>query len=116
MGETKFGLALRLIMETKNLKQQHLSDMTGIPRSRISEYVTGRREPSFENFIKIIEAVRGVDSPDPYGLIVSIALAATYKFPVVADWLAPHLNDLSSLDEPGQKAVIAAIQAFKKND
>jgi predicted XRE-type DNA-binding protein len=42
----EFGLRLRQLLYHKNISQSQLSDMTGIPNSRISEYINGIHTPS----------------------------------------------------------------------
>ena len=42
----EFGLRLRQMLYHKNISQSQLSDMTGIPNSRISEYINGIHTPS----------------------------------------------------------------------
>lgn len=53
----EFGYRLYNIMRYKHIGQETLSEMTRIPQARLSEYITGRREPGFYNLDKIVRAV-----------------------------------------------------------
>lgn len=60
---------LRLAREESGLTQSALAQLSGIPQSVISEYETGRREPSFGAVDRLISAA-GLDlevSPRPSG-------------------------------------------------
>lgn len=45
--KTEFGYRLRKIMTRKHVTQEELSKRTGIPRTMLSSYITGRNIPSF---------------------------------------------------------------------
>lgn len=53
----EFKLRLYKIMTRKHITQEELSERTGIPQSAISNYITGRRSPSFYNLDKIAKAL-----------------------------------------------------------
>lgn len=48
-----YAKQLKLLMSQKEITQQQLSDLTGIGKSSISQYVSGRNEPSKVNREKI---------------------------------------------------------------
>lgn len=54
---SEFGYRLNNIMRFKNITQEMLSDFTGIPQARLSEYITGKRAPGFYNVDKIARAL-----------------------------------------------------------
>lgn len=54
---SEFGYRLTNIMHYKNIKQEELQAMTGIPQARLSEYITGKRVPGFYNVDKIARAL-----------------------------------------------------------
>lgn len=53
----EFGWRLYNIMRIKGITQADLADMTGIPQSRISNYVNGRTSPGFYNVDKMAKAL-----------------------------------------------------------
>lgn len=53
----EFSRRMSRVMLYKGITQQILSDRTGIPQSRISDYMTGKRSPSFYNVDKIAKAL-----------------------------------------------------------
>ena len=52
-----FGENLQEILTEKKIKQRQLSDLTKIPSSTISDYITGKRMPSAEAIVKIVYAI-----------------------------------------------------------
>lgn len=52
-----FSQELKLMMEHKEITQKQLSDLTGLAKSSISQYVSGKNEPSIENKKKLIEVL-----------------------------------------------------------
>ena len=52
-----FGIRLNRIMNHKGVTQTELSRVTGIPQSQLSRYITGRNSPTFNNVIKIVNAL-----------------------------------------------------------
>jgi len=60
-----FAESLKQEMARLKLKQRDLADATGIPRGRISEYVTGRRKPSHDNLNKIRAAINKIRKNKP---------------------------------------------------
>lgn len=52
-----FGENLQDILIEKKIKQRELSDMTGIPASTLSAYITGRSMPSAAAIVKISYAI-----------------------------------------------------------
>lgn len=53
----EFGIRLYRIMCDKGVTQPELSDMTGITQSNISNYINGRKTPSFYTVDKIARAL-----------------------------------------------------------
>lgn len=53
----EFSRRISRIMLYKGITQKTLSERTGIPQSRISDYITGKRSPSFYNVDKIAKAL-----------------------------------------------------------
>lgn len=53
----EFGMRLRRLMMLRNITQEELSELTGIQRPAISNYMTGRTSPSFYNADKIVKAL-----------------------------------------------------------
>ena len=53
----EFGMRLRRLMMLRNITQEELSELTGIQRPAISNYMTGRTSPSFYNADKIAKAL-----------------------------------------------------------
>lgn len=53
----EFGYRLYNIMRFKNITQEELQAMTGIPQARLSEYIAGKRAPGFYNVDKIARAL-----------------------------------------------------------
>lgn len=67
----KFGNMLKYYRKKHGLSQEALSEKIGIPRSTLSNYEQGRREPDFEteehiaDFFNIdINTLRGITVPD----------------------------------------------------
>ncbi|MCM1370755.1 MAG: helix-turn-helix domain-containing protein [Clostridium sp.] len=50
------GKILKTMRKLKGMTQTNLSNMTGIPQNTISQYETGRIEPTFEIITKISNA------------------------------------------------------------
>lgn len=53
----EFGIRLCRVMYMKGITQSELSEMTGITQSNISNYITGRKTPSFYTVDKIARAL-----------------------------------------------------------
>lgn len=53
----EFGRRLRRVMERKCVRQEELSEITGIPQSHISMYVNGRVMPTYPKVYKIARAL-----------------------------------------------------------
>lgn len=53
----EFGIRMRKIMLHKGITQDDLSDMTGIQRTQLSNYITGRNSPSFYKVSKLAKAL-----------------------------------------------------------
>lgn len=53
----EFGIRLYRLMYDKGVTQSELSEMTGITQSNISNYITGRKTPSFYTVDKIARAL-----------------------------------------------------------
>ena len=53
----EFGIRLYRLMYNKGVTQPELSEMTGITQSNISNYITGRKTPSFYTVDKIARAL-----------------------------------------------------------
>lgn len=54
---TEFGLRLYKLMYCKGLTQEDLSELTGIQRTQLSNYITGKTTPSFYIVDKIAKAL-----------------------------------------------------------
>ena len=50
------GEVLKAMRKTKNFKQSDISEMTNIPQNTISQYETGKIQPTFEIIEKIANA------------------------------------------------------------
>jgi DNA-binding Xre family transcriptional regulator len=53
----EFGIRLNKILIRKNITQIELSEMTGINRSILNGYITGKHSPSFYNVDRIAKAL-----------------------------------------------------------
>ena len=53
----EFGIRLYRLMYNKGVTQPELSEMTGITQSNISNYINGRKTPSFYTVDKIARAL-----------------------------------------------------------
>ena len=53
----EFSIRLQKLLYRSGLTQMDLSDMTGISQATISNYMTGKRSPSFYNLDKIAKAL-----------------------------------------------------------
>lgn len=54
----EFGIRLRSIMRRKGYTQQLLAKETGLSQKQVSEYMTGKRTPSFYAVDRIAKALR----------------------------------------------------------
>lgn len=52
-----FSKKLKTILELKKIKPSELSKMTGIPKSGISQYLSGKIVPKYQNLDKIAKAL-----------------------------------------------------------
>lgn len=50
-----FGRRLREVRKSKKLTQQQIADEIGVNRGSYSNWEKGKREPSFENLIKLAD-------------------------------------------------------------
>lgn len=69
------GKILKYMRNKSNLKQSELSKLTNIPQNTISQYETGRIQPTFEIIEKIsnncgycVEFVNGKDKIDSHSI------------------------------------------------
>ena len=53
----EFGIRLRKLMFQRGMTQNDLSELTGIVRTTISDYITGKHSPSFYAVDKIAKAL-----------------------------------------------------------
>lgn len=53
----EFGIRLDKMLRRKNITQIELSEMTGINRSILNGYITGKHSPSFYNVDRIAKAL-----------------------------------------------------------
>lgn len=66
-----FSVKLKTAMDEKQINQSDLSTLTGMSKASISQYLSGKNEPSKKNIAKIAEALKvteawlmGVDDED----------------------------------------------------
>ena len=52
-----FGRNLKSLLNDSCMCQRELSDMTGIPESTISRYISGDLMPSLKNIVRIMQAL-----------------------------------------------------------
>ena len=52
-----FSEILRNVRETRKLSQSELAERTGLQPSAISHFETGKRAPSFENLVRLANAL-----------------------------------------------------------
>ena len=52
-----FSKKLKRVLEIKKIKPIELSKMTGIPKSGISQYLSGKIVPKYQNIDKIAKAL-----------------------------------------------------------
>jgi len=102
-------------MKTLGMKQKQLSELTGIPRSRISEYATGRREPSLENYTKIQKVLNSASTDE-----VSAPESLTQQYFVAAvNFLMGKYslteNKLSKMTKLPRKEILAARSVTPEN-
>ncbi|EMG32518.1 helix-turn-helix domain-containing protein [Streptococcus oralis] len=50
-----FGKRLREVRKSKKLTQQQIADEIGVNRGSYSNWEKGKREPSFENLVKLAD-------------------------------------------------------------
>ena len=55
--EMSFATNLKKAMEERNMSQAELSALTGIGKSSISQYLSGKNEPNEKRTEKIAEAI-----------------------------------------------------------
>ena len=115
-----FGDLLKAILKENGIKQFQLAELTGLPRSRISEYVTGRRKPSFESFAKILYVLDLKLEPgllkfmrDELGFIEPGKEYFDEPDDSIPAWLETLMPDLKVLDSDGQTAIKAMVEALK---
>lgn len=53
----EFGYRLKRVLTRKNIRQSDLAKMTGLRQSQISDYVSGKRSPSFYIVDRIAKAI-----------------------------------------------------------
>ena len=53
----EFGIRLSRLMRRKGIMQSELSELTGITQASISQYINGRKSPSFYTVDKIARAL-----------------------------------------------------------
>ena len=113
-----FVASLADVMKKKNLKQYQVAEMAGIPRGRMSEYISGKRYPSYATIEKITYAVGENISPmfnapelpnnKTYQRLLSESVDA-YTPPSWLDDLTPRIN---RLDKETQNLLKATIEGF----
>ena len=81
--EAKFPERLKLALEDKQLRQADLAKRTGIDRSMISSYLSGRYKPSSDNIHKIAVA-----------LDISEGWLLGYDVPWEAQWIPAWNKDM----------------------
>ena len=55
MAQSEFPSIVKELRKKRNLSQKNVEFLTGIDRTTISAYETGKREPSIENLIKLAD-------------------------------------------------------------
>ncbi len=136
------GERIKAVLKEKKLRQIHLSDGTGIPKSTLSEIITGKKKTSFENMQLISEfldidlhwLVKGnayKEHPGYSGQVAEIAGKDQYnqlkpKGSDVASNVLPRkfqlkyipeiLEILSTLNEEERHFVLEMVERLKKKD
>ena len=54
---TEFNNRIKVILTQKRMRQRTLSRITGINESTISDYTTGKRQPTLENLVMLCRAL-----------------------------------------------------------
>lgn len=57
-----FGSRLRQELEERGLKNSHFAELTGISYDLMNCYLCGRRYPGYQNLLRMIEYLPGVDA------------------------------------------------------
>ena len=52
---TIFSERIKRLRKNKGLKQQELAEILGIKRNTYSDWENGKREPSYENLVKLAD-------------------------------------------------------------
>ena len=81
-----FARRLREVREQRGLSQSDVAERTGLLQAAVSHFETGRRTPSLENLIRLVDALNvsadvllgrsGVDSAQPRGPVAEKLLKA----------------------------------------
>lgn len=50
-----FGDNIKRLRKNKGLKQQEIAELLGVKRNTYSDWENGKREPSFENLVKLAD-------------------------------------------------------------
>jgi len=69
--KTPIGSALRLLRESKGMRQKELADRAGIMKGMASSYETGRQYPSLETLVRILNTLE-VDFADLQGALDAV--------------------------------------------
>lgn len=87
-----FGTRLKNALKRKNMSQSKLSEISGINTSTISEYISGKYEPSrtriaeFANILNVNEVwLMGYDVPMEANIIKNLSLKKATEIPVILE-------------------------------
>lgn len=107
-----FLAALKSIRKEKGLDQAQVAELAGMNPQTLSAINRSKRTPGLDTAERVSEAL-GYPLGDFLALGRSLTEGET-PAPINPAWLEDLLPELRSLDENGQKAVKAAVEAFKK--
>lgn len=103
-----FSARLSAARELRGLSQAELAKRAGIQSSTIAHFEGGRRKPSFDNFVKLVEAL---EVPADF----LIGRADKITLPPESDKILSRLAMLSSGDRELAKDLLAVLIGRKIN-
>ena len=130
------GERIKAVLKEKKLRQIHLSEGTGIPKSTLSEIITGKKKTSFENMNLIAEfldidlhwLVKGNvynENPGHAGQVAESAGKTQYNLPKSPKenelplqfrlkYIPEILEILKTLSEEERQFVLEMLERLKK--